>query len=219
MLTLAERAIGEKLGVETRHTVWSKHLYELEGFKKILGPDLVDHLVRGVPVTDERMVDIPDISVEIRRKPPYAPLSNLTIRGLQHEGNILAMHYASNDGLIDFRFRLDFANERLNFDIFSDVGQRDVGTAESAEAIAECARFFKEYFGNGQLRIVNADTGELISRKDAFIPVNMYQDVDGSNAEIARWKQAAADRKAQGERCAEEMARLSQPYALTIDAG
>src|SRR6202030_4234011 len=115
MLALAERAIEEKLGVETSLTVWSKHLYELEGFKKILGPDLVDHLVRGVPVTEERMVEIPDISVEIRRQPAYAPLSNLTIKGLRHDGNILAMHYASNDGLIDFRFRLDFANERLNF--------------------------------------------------------------------------------------------------------
>jgi hypothetical protein len=218
MLALAERAIEEKLGVETSQTVWSKHLYEIDGFKKILGPELVDYLVRGVPVTEERMVEIPDISIEIRRKPPYAPLSNMTIKGLKHEGNILFMRFASKDELINFRFQLDFANERLNFNIFSDFGHADSGTAESAEAIAECARFFKEYFGNGQLRIIDADTGELISRKDAFIPMNMYQDVDGSNAEIARWKQAAADRRARGARYAEEMARLSQPYALTIEA-
>ena len=218
MLALAERAIEEKLGVETSHTVWSKHLYELDGFKKIFGPDLVDHLVRGIPVTDERMVEIPDISVEVRRYPPYAPLSNLTIKGLRHEGNILAMLYGSHDGLIDFRFRLDFANERLNFDIFSDIGQKDAGTAESAEAIAECSRFFRDYFGNGQLRIVDADSGELISRKDAFFPVNMYQDVDGCNADIARWKQAAADRRERGSRYAEEIIRLSQSYDLTIGA-
>jgi hypothetical protein len=219
MMALAERAIEEKLGVETSQTVWSKHLYELDGFKKILGPELVDHLVRGVPVTDGRMVNIPDISVEVRRQPPYVPLSNLTIKGLRHEGNILGMHYASRDGLIDFRFWLDFANERLNFDIFSDVGQKDSGTAESAEAIAECSRFFRDYFGNGQLRIVNADTGELISRKDAFIPINMYQDIDGCNADIARWKQAAADRRARGARYAEEVLRLSQPYTVTIGSG
>jgi len=106
------------------------------------------------------------------------------------------MHYASNDGLIDFRFRLDFANERLNFDILTDIGQKDSGTAESAEAIVECSRFYRDYFGNGQLHILDADTGELISRKDAFIPVNRYQDVDGCDAEIARWRQTAADRRA-----------------------
>jgi hypothetical protein len=216
ILALAERAIEEKLGVETSHTVWTKHLYELDGFKKLLGPDLVDHLVRGVPVTEERMVDIPDISVEVRRHPPYAPLSNLSIKGLQHEGKTLAMHYGSNDGSIDFRFRLDFANERLIFDVFSDIGQKDTGTAEGAEAIADCSRFFRDYFGNGQLSIVNADTGELISRKDAFIPLNMYQDVDGCNAEIARWKQAAADRRAGGARHAEMIIGLSQEYTVVF---
>jgi hypothetical protein len=45
--------------------------------RRFWGADLVDHLVRvvrGIPVTDERMVNIPDISVKIRRQPPYAPL-------------------------------------------------------------------------------------------------------------------------------------------------
>ena len=127
------------------------------------------------------------------------------------------MHFASKDGLIDFRFQLDFANERLNFDIFSDVRQKDSGTAESAAATAECLRFSKEYFGNGQLRIVNADTGELISRKDAFLPMNMYQDIDGANADIARWKQIAVDRHGRNARYADDLARFSQPYELTVE--
>ena len=37
-------------------------------------------------------------------------------------------------------------------------------------------RFWQDYFGNGQLHIVNADTGELIGRKDAYLPMNMYLD-------------------------------------------
>jgi hypothetical protein len=164
------------------------------------------------------MVEIPDISVQIKRKLPYAPLSDMTIKGLKHEGNVLFMRFASKDGLINFRFKLDFVNERLNFDIMSDFGHADSGSAESAEAIAECSRFFKEYFGNGQLRIINADTGELISRKDAFLPVNMSLDHDAADADIARWKQTAADRRARGVRYAKEMVRLSQPYALTIAA-
>jgi hypothetical protein len=217
MLTLAERAIEQELGVETSHTVYSKHFYELDGFKKIFGPELVDHLVRGVLPTGEPMVDIPDICVEIRGRPPYAPLSNLRINAIKQEGHICFMQFASQDDQIAFRFKLDFANERLNFDIFSDVGHKDFGTAESAEAIAECSRFFKEYFGNGQLRIVNADTGALISRKDAFMPMNMYLDDEGATADIARWKQAASDRRGRSARYAEEMARLSQPYDLKIN--
>ena len=36
---------------------------------------------------------------------------------------------------------------------------KDTGTAESAERVAEVRRFEKDYFGNGELHIVNADTG------------------------------------------------------------
>jgi hypothetical protein len=71
MRALAEKAIEEELGVETSHTVWSKHLYELAGFKEILGADTVDHLVRGSPITDQRMVNMPNISVRIRKCDPY----------------------------------------------------------------------------------------------------------------------------------------------------
>ena len=46
--------------------------------------------------------------------------------------------------------------------------------AESAEERAELLRFRKEYFGNGQLHIVDAETGQLISRKDAYLPLNMW---------------------------------------------
>jgi hypothetical protein len=60
------------------------------------------------------------------------------------------------------------------FNLFEDIAVRDTGTAESAERVHEIKRFSQDYFGNGQLHIVNAGTGELIGRKDAYVPVNMY---------------------------------------------
>ena len=47
ILSLAETAIEEFFGVERRSTNYSKHLYELEGFKRIFGDELVGHLIRG----------------------------------------------------------------------------------------------------------------------------------------------------------------------------
>jgi hypothetical protein len=41
--------------------------------------------------------------------------------------------------------------------LFRDLGVKDIGTPESAETVAELRRFEKEYFGNGQLHIVDAD--------------------------------------------------------------
>jgi hypothetical protein len=217
MLALAERAIEEKLGVATRLTVYQKHLYELDGFKKIFGPELVGHFVRGEGVAGEPEINIPDIGVEIRGLPPYEPLASLTIKSLHHSGHIVHMRFASKNELAQFQFQLDFAEGRLKFDVFSDFGQHDDGSAESAEAIAEGSRFFKEYFGNGQLRIVDAKTRELISRKDAFIPVNMYQDADACDADIARWKRMAADRRDFASRFGDAILLYAQGYEVTVN--
>jgi hypothetical protein len=106
--------------------------------------------------------------------------------------------FESADARTQFRFRLDFANERLVFNLDTDMGHKDSGDADSAEERAEHSRFHKEYFGNGQLRIVDAETGDLLSRKDAFIPMNMYLDHEAADAEISRWKALASERR---ERC------------------
>lgn len=219
MLALAERAIEELFGVETRGTQYKKHLYELDGFKRILGAELTAHLVRGDDPTEERTVDFPNISVQLRRHPPFAPLSNLAIKQLHRDGpHSMVLLFESTDARTQFRCRLDFGSERLVFRYDMDIGHKDLGDAISAEERAELSRFNKEYFGNGQLRIVNADTGDLISRKDAFIPVNMYLDHEAADAEIARWKAIALERRERDTRYGDEVARLSQPYDVKVVA-
>jgi hypothetical protein len=52
-----------------------------------------------------------------------------------------------------------------------------------------------DYFGNGRLEIYNADTGALISRKDAFIPVNMFLDQKAADCGIEELKARAAERR------------------------
>lgn len=174
MRALAQKAIEEELGVESSQTVYRKHLYELAGFKAILGTDTVDRLTRGEQITDERMVDIPDINVRIRKRAPYMPLSDLSVKEIAQTDKVLHIRFESKSGDVVIRFQLDFGVERLNFALFHDLGVKDTGTAESAERIAEVRRFENEYFGNGQLHIVNAETGDLIARKDAYIPMNMF---------------------------------------------
>jgi hypothetical protein len=101
----------------------------------------------------------------------------------------------SEDGKVSFHFHLDFTGERLHFDINDGIfWVPDDGSAKYAENQAELARFFKEYVGNGQLQFFNADTGALLSRKESFVPVNCWLNVDGANANIERWKKLQAER-------------------------
>jgi hypothetical protein len=195
---LAAKAIEDRLGVESSQTVYRNHLYELAGFKEILGAEIVGFVTRGEQITEQRMLEIPDISVQIRRRDPYAPLHNLTVKGVGQKDKLLFMRFESKEGDVIFRFALDFGNERLEFSLFRDLGVKDTGTAESAERVAEIRRFERDYFGNGELRIVNADTGELIGRKDPYIPLNMLPDLKAADAEIARWKALAQQRRDRG---------------------
>jgi hypothetical protein len=193
---LAELAIETELGVQTRHTVWDEHLYELAGFKAILGEELVQEIIEGrPPANEERMVDMPPLSVELYGHPPYPPLKNLQPVGLARDGDHLVLDAKSANGCFGIRLRLDFKNERIHFDINSDLAARDDGSADGAEAISEIGRFSRDYWGNGKLRILNADTGGLISRKDAFVPVNCWLDVDAANSRIDGWKRRAEERR------------------------
>ena len=93
-----------------------------------------------------------------------------------------------------------------------------MGTAPcrwSAERVYEGKRFTQDYFCNGQLHIVNADTGELIGRKDAYLPLNMYLDNNGAASELAYWKALAEQRRREhGRKFAEEMERNARGSGL-----
>ena len=216
---LATKAIEEVFGVETRGTNFRKHLYELGGFKKILGPEIVRRVRDGVAPAEQRMVEIPDISVRIRRREIYAPLEGLRCKRIGQTGKLVHMHLESLEGDVEFRLSLDFGQEKIGFDLFHDIRIRDTGTAESAERVHEVKRFEQDYFGNGQLQIVKTDTGDLIGRKDAYIPMNMYLDDEGAKAELAHWKAVAEHRRERSRKYAEELARHATGYDVKVTTG
>lgn len=194
---LAELAIEKELGIKTLFTVYDEHLYELDGFRRVFGPDIIELIVNGRDPDVEPQIDFPALRVELRRQEPYEPLSNLKPTRIGRDGNMIECRVGSDNGLYDLRFRLDFANERLHFDIDSDLGAHDDGTSDSAKGLAEITRFMRDYWLNGQLRILNAETGELLSRRDAFIPVNRFANIDAFNGLIEKWKALAEERSAQ----------------------
>jgi hypothetical protein len=216
---LATKAIEDIFGVETRGTTYRKHLYELAGFKEILGPEVIRGLQQGTPPTDKESVDVPDISMRIRRKEAYAPLEGLRCTALGCTGKRVHMQFQSLQGDVEVVFSLDFESERLLFDIFGGFSVSDTGTADSAERVHEVKRFEHDYFGNGQLQIVASESGELIGRKDAYIPVNMYFDSDGAAAELAHWKRIAEARRQRERNFGEEMERNSRGYDIKIGLG
>jgi hypothetical protein len=214
IIALVEAAIEEVLGVETAHTVYEKHLYELAGFKAVFGLDTVRRVSRGEAIADNVSVDMPNIDVRLRDRPAYLPLTGMVIDKLWQADDAVAVRYKSEDGLVIFQFRLAFADERLNFDMFEDVLWADNGSPRAAENIAEVLRFRKEYFANGRLQIQQAETGEVISRKDAYLPMNMRMNHDVVEAEIATWRQRAQERRDRNLQYAEALSSYGKAYIV-----
>ncbi|MGH6911371.1 MAG: hypothetical protein ACREEG_14375, partial [Phenylobacterium sp.] len=95
----------------------------------------------------------------------------------------------------EFHVGLDFKNERLEFEIGRDLLVFDDKTAEAMEVAASVVEFQKGYFLNGRLRLDDAETGQLLARKDAFLPVNVIVNPEGFDAQIARCLKEAAARR------------------------
>lgn len=191
---LAVRAIEEKFGILTSSTEYAQHLYELRGWKKIFGEDLIRRILNGEMPNENEQVDMPPINVRLRERSPYLPMENMTIRTLDIEGTSIKVAYGTQDGLLELRFKLCLAEERLHFAIEDGIYGGDDGSVIAAEYRKEVQRFIRDYLLNGELQIINAETNELISRKDAYLPLNCFADLDGCNANIAS-AQAEVERR------------------------
>ena len=193
---LAEMAIEEELAVKTSRTVYREHLYELQGFKKIFGLDLVNRIMRGEHISSEEVPSIPSISVRLRGLAPFEPFECLVLVHLSQESTKLFVMFAREDGLILFKFRLNFPEERLEFDTCDGMYRiPDDGSSLFADVQAAATEFRKSYLLNGCLEIIDSETGEEISRKDAFMPVNAIVEPEVFDREIESWRKISAERK------------------------
>lgn len=200
MKALAIRLIELTLGVKTSHTIWLEHLYELEGYRKIVGEGVIERLKNPDDTMEGVVINVPTITVGLIGKEPYSALAYLIPCEFQRGPNgQLVISYTSEDDLISMRFWCDFANERLHFDLQNDFAAVDSGSLQSAESMAEVARFVWDYCLNGKLVITDTDTDERLSRKDPFIPVNMIFR-GGENVEQQSALKQADRRRAQVER-------------------
>lgn len=192
---LAELAVEEHLGVQTSHTIWREHLYELRGWKALFGEEIVADVLAGVPPVDGQNVDVPILDVRLRRSPPFLPLEGMTPLEAGYGDGRVEVIYRSFDGLVDFIFWLNFSSERLEFDVRKSIVVRDDGTVIAARNAKDIARFYRDYFANGEIQMWDHNNKKLISRCDAFIPVNCYLNMDAANAGIDRWDPIIAERE------------------------
>ena len=192
---LAVLAIEDHLGVQTTHKAWREHLYELRGWKDVFPPAVVQASLLAEPPDIQANIDLPPINFRLRRSEPFPLLEGMMPVHAGLTNQRIELVYRSVDSLAEITFWLNFVEERLEFDLDRSFNLYDDGSALAARNGKERCRFIWDYFGNGEIQIWNADIGDLISRVDAFIPVNMMANFDGHVAELAAWDKFIADRE------------------------
>jgi hypothetical protein len=60
---------------------------------------------------------------------------------------------------------------------------------------ADLHRFEMDFVWNGELQIVDADSGRELSRKDAYIPMNFFLNYDNARNLIEGWETESARRE------------------------
>jgi hypothetical protein len=192
---LAVLAIEDHLGIQTSHKVWREHLYELRGWKGILPLPVVQASLLPEPPDIQAEIDLPRINFRLRRSDPFPLLEGMMPVHAQLLNQRIELIYRSIDGLAEIVFWLNFAEERLEFDLDHSFKLYDDGSVTAAKNGKERCQFVWDYFGNGEIQIWDADTGALISRVGAYLPLNMMANFDGHMAELAAWDKFIADRE------------------------
>ena len=195
MTALAEVMIERELGIESSHTVWRKHLYELSGFKLLLGDELIKSVLAGQ--LSVREISLPTLDVRLRGKPLYVPFNDMAPVEATADQATMSILLRSQNNYLHMAIHLNFRDERLMFDPTKDIGVDDDGSLESAETAIEFWHFMHDFWANGRLEIYDAESLQLLSRKDAFMPVNvdLGRTLTALAAEAEKWRQAAQERR------------------------
>lgn len=204
---LAVRAIEDRYHVYSPQTEWRQHLYELRGWKEALGSDLVGKIRSGGDFLEGGAVDLPRINVRLRTCPAYGPLEGMEPKRIEISDGRVELTYQSFDNRMALVFYLDIRDERLIFDIDNSLFGNDDGSVAFAEHKRDFSRFRRDYLLNGELQMWDADTGQLLSRLDAFMPVNCFVDLEACNSII----EAAAHEAEFRKRVSSEFAKLALP--------
>lgn len=170
---LAEYLIEHEIGVKSRRTVWREHLYELDGFRNLLGQGLVAMLKSGNKPDIAEIPALPHLSVRLRDHAPFVSLEDLVPELVEpHEGCLIVI-CCSKTTKLKVTITLNFSDERLIFDPTTDVAMQDDGSVAIVLAEIDRTKLIEGLIRNGQLEIWQTDPEHLLGRCDPCIPVNI----------------------------------------------
>lgn len=170
---LAEIVIEREFGVKTRHTVWREHLYQLEGFRNLLGEPLTQALKAGTQLSVSDIPAFPRLTLKVRGAAQLDSLAGLIPMVVAVEEGVIWLRCDAPDGALQTLIGLDVRDEHLLFDPEEHLAVLPDQSAPALRARRDHLQLMRGLLTNGQLEVVATDTGERLGRTDAYIPQNI----------------------------------------------
>lgn len=167
---LAEYFIEYNLGIKSQGTMYEEHLYELGGFRDLLGPSVLAKVKAREDIDVRALSVFPAVGVRVRGGEALLSLEGLTPTWMMSLNGTVAVQLSNGTHPCLVSLRLNFAEESLEFDPATLVAVTDSTSPEGAQAIADRASLLQGLLRNKQLHVYRMDTGALMGRTDGFLP-------------------------------------------------
>ena len=163
---LARIAIEGELGVMSERDFHLEHLYELEGFRRPFGIELIARLKSRENLSTGEIPIPQALSLRLRDRDRIElfELMDAAVDSAR-DGHIRIRLRSRCPKLVTF-VMLDFTNERFVFEGLPNVHEMDDGTVEAAKCILEWAQFYRGWFGsNGTVELWDPTTDERLGAR------------------------------------------------------
>ncbi len=175
MRAFAELAIEERFGVKRKMTIYREHLYELEGFRKVIPEEAIQDFKHGRGTDLSFQVELPEHFLLVARKgPEQHTLKDMKIVAGQCFDHGVMMDFRSKAEVVTIRVILNFADEKLAFDPFRHIGvsprRNDPDGVQEEIAALKALRCI---LSNGHLEIWDP-RGERLGASEGYIPMNVF---------------------------------------------
>lgn len=175
-------------------TIRSEHLYELEGFRNILGTKVTKLLKAGQQVNSKDLFVPECLSMRLRGHEQLQSFEDMRTQAISNEGGTVDLQLESKCGLLSAVVHLCFVQERLFFDA-TCLRLKDNGSVEALKCTRDMRKFIKYWIGNGIIEIWDKEQDTRLGQAEPVMLVNMMPNWDAMDAAIRDAEEQVQQRK------------------------
>ncbi len=188
MKNFAELAIEEKFDIKRSSTIYDQHLYELEGFRKIIPSNLIEKLKKGDSISEDTKIELPNkYLILAKRGHEHYPLEEMILAKSEWQKGILVLMFKSVTEGVELKILLDFMHEKLRFDPITGLHiHKDHNKQQRVKEELSALQFLKGILSNGHLEIWDLTTKIRLGCSEPYLPFNCRVNFKQFESEIEK---------------------------------